>query len=126
MVVMFGLRSSSCRLRIETGRWRRPKEKEEERLCLLCEKGEVENELHFVTSCSKYADLRRALYSNIFRASKGRVNLDKFQDKVSILKLVLGEGGGESEELSEICKASLNFVYLAMKRRASTVNERIV
>ena len=124
--VMFSLRSSSCRLRIETGRRRRPREKEEERVCILCERKEVESEVHFVVSCEKYTDLRFSLYKKVFEISKGLLDLSKETDKFKIFQIVVGDGWGEDAERKQIFQASLNFVYLAMKRRSQVLRDRIV
>ena len=50
-------------IRIETGRFRG--EAVGERICTLCESGNVEDELHFVLHCGKYADLREALFNDV-------------------------------------------------------------
>ena len=50
-------------LHIETGRFRG--KSLEERVCLLCGNGDIENEIHFVCSCSIYNNLRRELYSKL-------------------------------------------------------------
>ena len=48
-------------LHVETGRFRNlPLE---QRLCVLCDKSEVEDEYHFLCQCAVYRDLRRKLYS---------------------------------------------------------------
>ena len=46
------LRINAHRLRIERGRYVRPKEEIEDRLCLLC--NTVEDEVHFLVKCRKY------------------------------------------------------------------------
>ena len=46
------LRTGSNKLRIETGRWKRPKEPEKERVCMACMSGDIENERHFFLRCS--------------------------------------------------------------------------
>lgn len=127
--VMFSIRSGSCRLRIETGRWKRPREKEEERLCKMCNQDrKVESEIHFVSECEAYADFREHLFSEILRISNGLLNLREDKNNFEIFKIVsgMGWGEGEGEQWQKICKASLNFVYLAMKRRATQLKDRIV
>ena len=52
-------------LRIETGRFVRPRLNPEDRLCLICNSGEVENELHFLLFCNKYQQLRQNLFNQI-------------------------------------------------------------
>ena len=42
-------RTGSNKLRIETERWKKKqKEKEEERICMSCMNGKIENEKHFL------------------------------------------------------------------------------
>ena len=50
-------------LRIETGRY--VGEKPEERLCKVCQSGQIENELHFLFNCVLYNDFRNNLLSAI-------------------------------------------------------------
>ena len=58
------LRCGILQLRIETGRY--TGEPADSRLCIFCDSSEIENECHFVTSCSLYNTLRYTLRSNIF------------------------------------------------------------
>ncbi len=48
-------------LHIEIGRFR--DKRINERVCLLCNSGEVENELHFLCVCTTYSNYRQNLYS---------------------------------------------------------------
>ena len=59
------IRSGTLPLAIETGRFYGTPE--EDRLCLLCDLGEVENEIHFVFHCPMYDDLRHDLFEKVFR-----------------------------------------------------------
>jgi hypothetical protein len=59
------LRTGSNKLRIETGRWKRPKEPEKERVCMACMSGDIENERHFFLRCSTYDQLRDSLFRKI-------------------------------------------------------------
>ena len=43
------LRTSTHKLAIETGRYQRPVGPSNERLCKICNTGQVEDEIHFVT-----------------------------------------------------------------------------
>ena len=52
-------------LRIETARFVRPRIPPEERFCLICNNGEVEDETHFLLVCNKFEQQRQTLYSNI-------------------------------------------------------------
>ena len=58
---MTRLRGGTNELRIETGRPNynsRPKTEVDERRCLICMSGEIEDECHFVIDCAFYDDLR--------------------------------------------------------------------
>ena len=52
-------------LRIETGRFVRPRLEPEDRVCLICRSGEVENELHFLLFCNEYKHFRQVLFGHI-------------------------------------------------------------
>lgn len=62
-------------LRIETGRFIRPRLPPEDRVCLICNSGEVENEIHFLLFCNKYVTQRQTLFSHI-PDLEGFLNLD--------------------------------------------------
>ena len=57
------LRSGTLPLAVEVGRFRGTPV--EERLCLLCDLGIVEDELHFVFHCPLYGELRNILFEKI-------------------------------------------------------------
>ena len=50
-ILIAQLRTNSHQLRCETGRWKRPKEMWEERICILCSSGKVETKKHFILEC---------------------------------------------------------------------------
>ena len=52
-------------LRIETARFIRPRIPPEERFCLICNNGEVEDESHFLLFCSKFEQMRQILFNKI-------------------------------------------------------------
>ena len=110
---MFSIRSSSCRLRIETGRRCRPREEEEERVCVLCNLGEVENELHFILFCPKYDDFRNFLFSELNEISNGQINVNV--KDFSLFALVVGKGWGETEQQrAKVFKSVHNFIFREM------------
>ena len=59
------LRLGVLTLRIETGRFVRPRLPAEERLGLICNSGEVEDEAHFLLRCDTYNMERRRLFEKI-------------------------------------------------------------
>ncbi|KAH9325519.1 hypothetical protein KI387_005697, partial [Taxus chinensis] len=75
-ILIAQLRTNSHRLRCETGRWKRPKEKWEERLCVFCLNGAVESEKHFIIDHSAYNDIR-SRYAINFKTLSLQVLFDK-------------------------------------------------
>ena len=53
------------KLRLETARYVWPKVPPEQRLCLLCNNGEVEDESHFLLACNRYDQARQILFEHI-------------------------------------------------------------
>ena len=52
-------------LRIETGRYERPKLNAEQRICKQCSLDSVENEAHFILECPRHSFQRDQLFSQI-------------------------------------------------------------
>ena len=71
-------------LRIETARFVRPRVPPEERVCLICNSREVEDESHFLLFCSEYDQLRQTLLSSI----PDQVNFAAFNHNEKITYLV--------------------------------------
>ena len=59
------IRLGTLPLRIETGRYERPKKAAEERICDHCALNKVETEAHFLLECPKHHMMRSALFRNI-------------------------------------------------------------
>ncbi len=69
-------------LHIETGRFRNVNV--EEKVCQVCNNGDVENEFHFVSICNAYTTLRNAMYDKINDLTFYNItDIDKF---VSLMK----------------------------------------
>ena len=62
------LRLSSHSLLIETGRYGRNRTERNERRCIMCDSGVVEDKYHFTLICSRYNDIRRLYLSNMIDA----------------------------------------------------------
>ena len=58
-------RLSSHNLGIETGRHTKPPTPQEKRLCLYCDNGLVDDEIHLLTNCAAHTDIRHRLTMNI-------------------------------------------------------------
>ena len=59
------IRVGTNKLRIETGRWKKPIEKAESRVCIQCGSGEVEDEKHFILYCKRFQDLRNEMFVGV-------------------------------------------------------------
>ena len=62
---MSKLRLGLLNLRIETARYIRPRVPPEQRLCLLCNNGDIEDETHFLLFCRVYDEARQLLFDHI-------------------------------------------------------------
>ncbi len=64
---LFRFRISCPNLRIETGRYNRPKTSENKRICLYCSMQAVENEAHFILDCNLYSQEWEELLNNVYK-----------------------------------------------------------
>ena len=83
------LRISAHRLAIERGRYTVPFTPADKRLCKLCNNDEVEDEFHFLMSCSHYKQLRTSLNENILNECKNFGQLEK--DEQFAFMLIAGD-----------------------------------
>ena len=80
-------RLSNLSIRLETGRFERPRLIEQHRLCLVCQdRVSVEDEFHFIFKCVKYTELRKSWFSKIITPE----NFNELVPKEK-LKIVLNE-----------------------------------
>ena len=107
------LRGGTNELRIEEGRWKR--EKIEERICLFCGSGSVEDEMHFMVECEAYGELRAVLFNDIYMLTEGRYNMWLMvDDREWMLDALIGQG--LSDKL-EYWKAITTFIKKALELR---------
>jgi len=102
-------RVSSHNLCIETGRFINLAV--EDRTCNLCPSKEVEDETHFLTSCSAYTQERMSLFR---QANEACPNFASLNDSMKLIWLM-------SSEDEDIIKATATFLVLCFKTR----NERL-
>ena len=70
------IRLSALPIRIETGRYERPKLEIHERLCPSCNDGHsIENEDHFIFQCTKYSEIRQ-IWIDKLKKNEDFLNLD--------------------------------------------------
>ena len=53
------VRMGSLSLAMEEGRWAQPRVPRGQRLCLMCGAGVIEDEMHFLLECERYAEIRQ-------------------------------------------------------------------
>ncbi len=58
-------RCGTLPLQVELGRFSRPVVPLEDRICKHCNSNSIEDEVHFLTSCSLYSDLRYDLWNTV-------------------------------------------------------------
>ena len=101
-------RLSEHSLAIEIGRHRKIRLPPEERLCCHCTTREPETELHFLTKCEKYEQIRQTHFPKLEAIQKGFLNLVDIE-KLPILL-------GEDPKCSRLAAA---YVYACHKYRDS-------
>ena len=97
----------SCHdLEIERGRYIRPRKPPEERLCKLCYT-ESETEIHFLTKCIHYSELRKNFYAKV-SILNNTFNFKRDEDKFEYLM---------TSKNDEIIKNVMKFIFEALKVR---------
>ena len=129
--VMTRLRGGTNELRIETGRYpntNRDRRLEiNERRCLLCMSGEIEDERHFVLSCWVYDDLRKKMFEVVKREilKKNEEIEDVMKTEIGRQRvfgaLMGGTGVEDSESRAVILRVALEYCRAAMRRRNNIV-----
>lgn len=102
-------RISSHNLRIETGRYTRPKTPPELRLCLYCTSQAVETEQHFLLDCKLYEAERQILMNTVLDFIPDLPNMSKNDQFISIM----------SNNNKKLYVALSKFMYTCMKKRNS-------
>ena len=98
--ILTKLRISCHDLRIETGRHTKPhKTPIDQRTCMMCDSGAVEDEYHFITSCTLYVD----------KLKKLKEDLSFFPSLVNckndyLFQFIITGGFGDVEASTRICK----------------------
>ena len=105
------LRGGTNRLRIEKGRYENLPASE--RFCEICRNGEVEDERHFLLSCSEYDDLRREMWNEV-EDLYGMPRPDSEDDQ---LNWILGTQFVKTSKYKNLVKIVIKFVKKSMNRR---------
>ena len=94
-------------IRVETGRF--VNENINDRLCILCNNGEIENEEHCIIRCNIYNDIRQQLYSEACTVDDNFIN---YNDEEKFIFLM-----SNYQMVDKISKACLDI----LKRRANEI-----
>ena len=91
------LRGGTNFLRIERGRWE--SKNVNERACRVCmsEKGELEDEMHFMVICPMYERERVRMYEEIRK--KCDIDLENIKDNAALLNSLIGQGVEEAKAI---------------------------
>ena len=106
-VALAQYRLSSHNLGIETGRHTKPPKPQEQRLCLYCRNGSVDDEIHFLTECDIHTETRQRFVSNI------KSHIDGYGDLPASGKFVTVMTSSSEVVIKELAK----FVYNAFQQR---------
>ena len=116
--LLTSIRTGTNKLRIETGRWKRPKEPVEERVCKACMSGAIEDEKHFVLDCKAYASLRHCMIDTIRVKTHNRYNLHLDNTDQTWIKLM--QPHDKKKEINEALK---EYLKAAWKQRMLIIEE---
>ena len=83
-------------------------------MCCQCSRGVVEDELHFVTGCSRFAEERLALFDKIKDISLGKWKLNELSPQKQFHFLMQGSGDRFEADIFAIFQGTLIRLY---KRR---------
>ena len=99
------LRLGVLTLRIETGRFQRPRLPQEERICLICQSGEIEDEAHFHLWCEASSQERQSLFEKL----SDPISFQLLPDKGK-LELLLSN--------SDLVKSTAQFIINSFDKRS--------
>ena len=86
-----------------------------DRLCTFCDLKKVENEIHFITECTCYHDLRKCLFNKILEISIGKWNLANLDTQSQFIFLL--NGSGDEHEM-KIFTLVQNYLIKCFKLRS--------
>ena len=122
-------------MRIETGRYpntnRDRRLDEEERRCMLCVSGEVEDERHFVLSSCIYKEMREKMFEVVkevmLKKKKEEIEtvLETNEGRQHIFRALMGDSDEVVEGRTLLRRAALVFCRNAMKRRNKIVQIKL-
>ena len=124
------LRTGILPLRLETGRFQNIRDentghfrklKVEERVCTLCNLNCIEDEIHFVLVCPKYAQIRSPLLDLLLQKYDHFVDLSNLQNYINIIYLDLSNLDKLSFLINYEFKVLGRYLYDAWNIRKSNI-----
>ena len=112
---MTDMRGGTNLLRVEMGRWKG--EQLEDRTCIFCAMGVVEDEAHALLQCSTYYRERYQLYVDIRNRTDYDVSRMQ-QDQDWLLQMLLGVGCPGKKQRADIQSLVANYVGEMFRTRA--------
>ena len=88
--LMSEIRVGTNQLEVDLGR--REGKSREMRFCKQCNLGIIEDELHFITQCSRYSNLRDSLFSDIRTISQGKWQVGGLSNIHQFILMMNGSG----------------------------------
>ena len=104
--VLARLRNGILPLELETGRYHGVPEAE--RICKLCDSGDIENEFHFLFKCSTYQDDRQQFFSYVVQIYPDFLQYDDINKLKSMMT-------------TEVVLETAKFVYNCFQKRQSLI-----
>ena len=101
------LRVSSHNLLIEQGRHSRPVVPRNERLCKFCPLNEIDDEIHFLMTCTFHSDERNAL----FKITYPLLGVKDYSEKRTNFKIIM------SSKEPKVLQSLAKFIYISFKKR---------
>jgi hypothetical protein len=109
------LRLSNHKLMIELGRYENiPRE---DRICKVCQAGEIETEHHFLTSCEAFSSLRESFLNDLESDPTNETDLNEHSLSVEIMKSTHKETVIKLSKFISLCfdkRSKLNALKLGM------------
>ena len=106
-------RLSSHKLVIETGRYSKPKTPVQQKLCVLCNRNEIETEKHLFLKCSLYSKLRTDFF-HIVDSQIHFVNPNSSEYIYALLSI---------QTTSSSIYSTSKFIHMCFQLRESTIQE---
>jgi hypothetical protein len=112
------LKQVDFRKKKKEGKGKAQKEEVKDRVCMICMSGEVEDEQHFVLSCTAYQNFRNKLFEQIEEVSAGKLRLGDLSREEQWKSLMKGNHLIEQKQLLECLKT---FLVSANNRRKANL-----